>query len=110
MRPALPFISLTQIPSSRSMPLLALIVCLMAFLSSNVPAGAVPSESPRIMTITVGGDRDYPPYEFIDKDGQPSGYNVELTRAIAIFCISAFVKSQAATQAITLPLRRPRQG
>jgi polar amino acid transport system substrate-binding protein len=31
----------------------------------------------------VGGDRDYPPYEFIDKDGQPSGYNVELTRAIA---------------------------
>ena len=34
-------------------------------------------------TIIVGGDRDYPPYEFIDKDGQPSGYNVELTRAIA---------------------------
>lgn len=34
-------------------------------------------------TIVVGGDRDYPPYEFLDKDGQPSGYNVELTRAIA---------------------------
>jgi polar amino acid transport system substrate-binding protein len=34
-------------------------------------------------TITVGGDRDYPPYEFIDKDGRPSGYNVELTKAIA---------------------------
>lgn len=34
-------------------------------------------------TIIVGGDRDYPPYEFIDKDGHPSGYNVELTRAIA---------------------------
>ncbi|MBT1070552.1 transporter substrate-binding domain-containing protein [Geobacter chapellei] len=33
--------------------------------------------------IIVGGDRDYPPYEFIDKDGQPAGYNVELTKAIA---------------------------
>ncbi len=33
--------------------------------------------------IVVGGDRDYPPYEFIDKNGQPSGFNVELTSAIA---------------------------
>ena len=34
-------------------------------------------------TIVVGGDRAYPPYEFIDKDGKPAGYNVDLTRAIA---------------------------
>jgi polar amino acid transport system substrate-binding protein len=34
-------------------------------------------------TIVVGGDRDYPPYEFIDGDGKPAGYNVDLTRAIA---------------------------
>ncbi len=33
--------------------------------------------------IIVGGDRAYPPYEFIDKDGHPAGYNVDLTRAIA---------------------------
>lgn len=33
--------------------------------------------------LLVGGDRDYPPYEFIDKSGKPAGYNVELTRAIA---------------------------
>ncbi len=33
--------------------------------------------------VVVGGDRDYPPYEFIDKDGSPAGYNVDLTRAIA---------------------------
>ncbi|WP_242371932.1 transporter substrate-binding domain-containing protein [Anaeromyxobacter sp. SG26] len=31
----------------------------------------------------VGADRDYPPYEFLDAEGQPAGYNVELTRAIA---------------------------
>ena len=33
--------------------------------------------------IVVGGDSDYPPYEFLDQNGQPSGYNVDLTRAIA---------------------------
>lgn len=33
--------------------------------------------------IIVGGDHNYPPYEFIDKDGTPAGYNVDLTLAIA---------------------------
>ena len=33
--------------------------------------------------ITVGGDRDYPPYEFLDEAGKPTGYNVDLTEAIA---------------------------
>ena len=47
------------------------------------PACAAAAEGAKDGTVIVGGDRDYPPYEFIDKDGQPSGYNVELTRAIA---------------------------
>lgn len=34
-------------------------------------------------SITVGGNTDYPPYSFIDEDGNPSGYDVELTKAIA---------------------------
>lgn len=33
--------------------------------------------------IVVGGDHNYPPYEFLDKNGEPAGYSVELTRAIA---------------------------
>ncbi len=33
--------------------------------------------------IVVGGDSSYPPYEFLDANGQPAGYNVDLTRAIA---------------------------
>lgn len=33
--------------------------------------------------IVVGGDASYPPYEFLDDNGQPSGFNVDLTRAIA---------------------------
>ena len=33
--------------------------------------------------IVVGGDHNYPPYEFLDRNGQPAGFNVDLTRAIA---------------------------
>ncbi|BCR04408.1 histidine kinase [Desulfuromonas versatilis] len=33
--------------------------------------------------IIVGGDHNYPPYEYLDKSGLPTGYNIELTRAIA---------------------------
>ena len=39
-------------------------------------------EQPRTR-IVVGGDHNYPPYEFLDENGEPSGYTVELTRAIA---------------------------
>lgn len=39
----------------------------------------LPSDRP----IIVGGDRNYPPYEFLDENGHPAGYNVELTQAIA---------------------------
>lgn len=34
-------------------------------------------------TIIVGGDHNYPPYEFINENGEPDGYNTELTLAIA---------------------------
>ncbi|MFW6292551.1 MAG: transporter substrate-binding domain-containing protein [Spirochaetota bacterium] len=34
-------------------------------------------------TIIVGGDHNYPPFEFIDDDGRPAGYNVDLARAVA---------------------------
>lgn len=34
-------------------------------------------------TVRVGGDHNYPPYEFINNNGEPDGYNTELTLAIA---------------------------
>ena len=33
-------------------------------------------------TLVVGGDRNYPPYEYLDENGQPAGFDVDLTRAI----------------------------
>ncbi|RJP93632.1 MAG: response regulator [Desulfobacteraceae bacterium] len=40
-------------------------------------------ELPANRRIIVGGDHNYPPYEYLDKQGRPAGYNVDLTRAIA---------------------------
>lgn len=34
-------------------------------------------------TILVGGDYNYPPFEFLDEQGNPTGYNVDILRAIA---------------------------
>jgi PAS domain S-box-containing protein len=39
----------------------------------------LPSDRP----IVVGGDHNYPPFEYLDERGRPAGYNVDLTRAIA---------------------------
>src|SRR5512138_1030893 len=50
---------------------LALSIVIVATLSAAAEAGLKKSSSP----IIVGGDRDYPPYEFIDSDGKPAGYN-----------------------------------
>jgi polar amino acid transport system substrate-binding protein len=74
-----------QFKPSHPVPALFLIVSLVAFLCCfpSEPACADTPPPAARNVIIVGGDRDYPPYEFIDKNGQPSGYNVELTRAIA---------------------------
>jgi PAS domain S-box-containing protein len=40
-------------------------------------------ELPSNRRIVIGGDHNYPPFEYIDENGRPKGYNVDLTRAIA---------------------------
>ena len=40
-------------------------------------------ELPPHRRIVVGGDHNYPPFEYLDETGRPSGFTVELTRAIA---------------------------
>lgn len=41
--------------------------------------------------VRVGSDHDYPPYEFIGKDGKPTGFNVELIKAV---CEAAGLKAE----------------
>ncbi len=49
----------------------------MLYLLLTGPAGAGGLDS-----ITVGGDHDFPPYEFIDDNGQPAGLHIDLLEAI----------------------------
>ncbi|MCZ2722451.1 transporter substrate-binding domain-containing protein [Marinomonas sp. 15G1-11] len=35
------------------------------------------------LTINIAADSNYPPYEFLNDQGEPAGYSVELTKAIA---------------------------
>lgn len=59
------------------------IVVLLFLIVLNVGAvqGEVRQNGEKV--IVVGGNVNYPPYEFIDAEGNPSGYNVDLTKAIA---------------------------
>src|SRR3546814_7293235 len=34
-------------------------------------------------TLRVGGDANYPPYQFIDEDGHADGFDIALARAVA---------------------------
>ncbi len=61
-----------------------LFILLCSLLPCQVPA--LPGDSREAdgrPVIIVGGDVNYPPYEFLDKAGRPAGFNVEITRAIA---------------------------
>ncbi|MDA3886644.1 MAG: transporter substrate-binding domain-containing protein, partial [Candidatus Delongbacteria bacterium] len=43
--------------------------------------------SPRVdfkqTRLIIGGDKNYPPYEYLDENGEPAGYNIDLIKAIA---------------------------
>lgn len=45
--------------------------------------GAFQAYAEERQKIVFGGDAQYPPYEFIDEKGAPSGFTVELTQALA---------------------------
>ncbi|WP_246044770.1 transporter substrate-binding domain-containing protein [Geomonas ferrireducens] len=74
--------------SARFRFILATLLCLVATSltvclsgAGAVDGAAEGGEAPAL--VVVGGDRSYPPYEFLDREDKPSGYNVELTRAVA---------------------------
>ena len=39
--------------------------------------------APNSSALVYGGDREFPPYEYIDDKGQPAGFNIHLVRALA---------------------------
>jgi len=54
-----------------------LVVLLLAGCVTDFPAKVSAEE------LVVGYDLAYPPYEFIDRDGKPAGFNIEIIRCVA---------------------------
>lgn len=54
----------------------AAVVVTMAVTLSGASAGERP--------IVYGGDADFPPYEYLDKDGRPAGFNIALIQLAAL--------------------------
>lgn len=59
-----------------------IIISLVLILNLS-PLNSTATELTAKKVIIVGGNSAYPPYEFINKNGEPDGFVVELTRAIA---------------------------
>lgn len=64
------------------MPLIYRLFVYLVFLLQVFDAYADSRSSPN-RVVVVGGDSNFPPYEFINQEGRPAGYNVDMTRAIA---------------------------
>ena len=60
---------------------LILMLCLL--LSPWMFVNSALALEDELSLVVVGGDTSYPPYEFVDENGQPDGFNVELTEAVA---------------------------
>ncbi len=68
------------------LPFLSILLTLSLPVWANEHSGIEVSDSVSQNSegvILIGGDYNYPPYEFIDDNGEPSGYNIDLTKAIA---------------------------
>ncbi|MDX2494015.1 MAG: transporter substrate-binding domain-containing protein [Desulfuromusa sp.] len=59
-----------------------ILVAVSIIFFSNIVAVAEEQVRPDL-PVRVGGDYNYPPYEYLDRDGLPTGYNVELSQAVA---------------------------
>ena len=53
--------------------------------SAEAPRAQVEAQRAKVepRAIIFGGDREFPPYEFLDDNGQPQGFNIHLIRALA---------------------------
>ncbi|HJU42469.1 MAG TPA: PAS domain S-box protein [Vicinamibacterales bacterium] len=53
-------------------------------LQAQTPADARSGEDPSLaQALVYGGDREFPPYEYVDETDQPQGFNIHLIRALA---------------------------
>ncbi|MEW6720996.1 MAG: transporter substrate-binding domain-containing protein [Thermodesulfobacteriota bacterium] len=79
----MPETDMNRRPGKRSsFPVPALIIVVFAFLTTCWAAGTcIASNGSR--EVRAGSEQDFRPYAFTDKDGRPTGFGVELLKAVA---------------------------
>jgi polar amino acid transport system substrate-binding protein len=61
----------------------AFLAVLLLLFFPGLPESARSQEPrPTHRLLLVGGDKNYPPYEYLDENGQPAGFNVDLSKAV----------------------------
>src|SRR5918995_809779 len=70
-----------KLPEVAGMRLTALVICLtIPSVASAQTAPLCPAPGAPLVYV---GDRDFPPYEYIDDQNQPGGFNIQVVRALA---------------------------
>lgn len=59
------------------------IIFLALLLTTGMAFSGINPEKTTGKTVVYGGDYDYPPFEYLDKNGNPAGFNIEIIKAIA---------------------------
>lgn len=60
-----------------------LMICTMIVVLCSISHAVAGDIASPKKVIVVGGNSAYPPYEYLDREGKPAGFAVDLTRAIA---------------------------
>ena len=64
------------------MRVLLILLC-MVMISVVIPPFSIAQDSSGMkQEVIVGGDREYPPYEWLDNNGDPKGFHIDLMHAI----------------------------
>ncbi len=58
-------------------------VAIFVALFAIAPVALLWASTPADRTVVIGINRDYPPYEYLDRLGRPAGFDVDLARAVA---------------------------
>jgi PAS domain S-box-containing protein len=58
-------------------------VALLTAIGLFALAAVARAQSAESRALVYGGDSQFPPYEFLDEQGQPQGFNIRLIRALA---------------------------
>jgi PAS domain S-box-containing protein len=72
----------TPPPVRRAPGIIRFLLILCVFLTLSVPSKIGAGSTATKPKLIVGGDHDYPPYEFL-QNGKPTGFDIELMRAVA---------------------------